>query len=147
MNFWTMQIYIAEASSAEDEEKMRFTMHALDCGYIGCGDYDGDEHPSGLKLFRDSVQIGDIVAVRMGMTPIALVRVVGAYQKWPKMSDSAWMNHRRKIEFLDAEPPINQETGKLQTFPHFRGAFEGGEKNQSMIREWYNNWLERQKVW
>lgn len=146
MKFWTMQIYIADATSAEDEEKMRFTMHALDCGYIGCGDYDDDKHPSGLKLFRNDVQIGDIVAIRIGMTPIALVRVAGPYQKWPKMSETAWMNHRRKAEFLDAAPPHVEDTKTLKTFPHFRGAFEGGSKNQSLVREWYNNWLDRQKV-
>ena len=143
-NFWTMQIYVA--NSKTDEEKIRYTMHALDCGYIGCGDYDGDKKPSGHNLFKDDVQIGDIVAVRIGARPIALVKVVGSYQKWPKLSEEAWMNHRRKVEFLDAEPPKNQETDALETFPHFRGAFEGGDKNQGLVKEWYNDWLERQKV-
>ena len=54
------------------------------------------------KLFREDMKIGDIVMVRDGSTPIALVQITGnAYieQNIDKIFD--WFKLRRKIKLLD----------------------------------------------
>ncbi len=68
---------------------------------IGLGKKDS---PEKIKQFNDEMSIDDIVAIKSGKTPIALVQVVGKSYEQPEDSideDFDWFPTRREIKVLD----------------------------------------------
>lgn len=56
--------------------------------------------------FHDRMQIGDIVLVRDGHTPIALVQVTGKWERTENTNDDLdWFRMRRKVKVLDYATP------------------------------------------
>ncbi|GBU20707.1 endonuclease [Fibrobacteres bacterium R8-0-B4] len=107
MKFWHMQLHRGNQS--------KFTIDVIkkiitDKSVIGLGDPEEDpEHPwqSGfgqLKNFKEVMDIGDIVAVRQGGTPIALVEVTGDWEPVDpaeRNEDFDWFYFKRGIKIID----------------------------------------------
>ncbi len=55
-----------------------------------------------IKAFRDEMKVGDIVLIRKGDTPIALVEVMSDYfmDETTDEEDQPWFRHRRKVKIL-----------------------------------------------
>ncbi|MFZ4618386.1 MAG: McrB family protein [Rectinemataceae bacterium] len=99
-----MQIHPGEPGWGREREAL--TCLAADHGFIGLGSEDGT-WTEGQRLvpdFRDRMAIGDIVAVRTGQTPVALVRVIGECHNLPK-EDLLWFPNRREVQVLDWYTP------------------------------------------
>lgn len=72
---------------------------------IGMGEYWDNIKGNSISdptLFKEDMKIGDIVMIRNGITPIALVKVIGNAYLEPNTNDEFdWFELRRKIEVLD----------------------------------------------
>ena len=85
--------------------------------------------------FKDRMQIGDIVLVRDGIQPIALVEVTGKWeQKNNPEEDLDWFSQRRKIRVLEYAA---QDRSR---FPKAMGTLErlvGNTDSRKYVEEWY----------
>ena len=69
-------------------------------GVIGFGEWEKGENL--IPQFKDKMKIGDIIAIKKGGTPIALVKVIGEYFLCDEIDHELdWFEHRRKVEVLD----------------------------------------------
>jgi MoxR-like ATPase len=99
MNYWHIQLH-PDDKKAFPPDKIK---HYLENTFIiGLGDWKEGE--SQINQFRDKIQIGDIIAVRSGKTPIALVEVIGDHfykDEDDFDEDFNWMCNRRRVKVLD----------------------------------------------
>jgi 5-methylcytosine-specific restriction enzyme B len=96
INYWHIQLHPDDSSFSPEliikilEEK----------SVIGLGEWEKGEDQ--ITQFKEKMAIGDIVAVKQGSTPIALVKVIGdAYFEEEVEADFDWFPNRRKIEIID----------------------------------------------
>lgn len=87
--------------------------------------------------FKDRMQLGDIVLVRDGIQPIALVEVTG---KWEQIinpdEDLDWFSQRRKIRVLEYAAQDRPR------FPKAMGTLErlvGNTDSRKYVEEWYKS--------
>ena len=97
MIFWHIQLHPDDKAGWPPERIKRILEET---SYIGMGEWDEGERQ--IRDFCDELDIGNIVAVRSGTTPIALVEVIGEkeYVSNPNQ-ELDWFQHRRKIKILD----------------------------------------------
>ena len=99
LNYWHIQLHPDERLDI-DTIKSILTEKQV----IGMGDSWNDKNGNPVndpKWFRDDMKIGDVVMVRDGSTPVALVKVIGAAYVEPNVDeDFDWFSLRRKIELL-----------------------------------------------
>ena len=83
------------------------------------------------------MQIGDIVLVRDGIEPIALVEVMGEFQNVKVFNkDLDWFRQRRAIRILDIAKPSRAR------FPKAMGTLErlvGNTPSRKYVVDWYNS--------
>lgn len=98
--------------------------------------------------FRDIINVSDIVLVRKGQTPIALVEVLGDYKFDEKTSDIIWFRHKRKIrllmtysEYMKASPEHSFSTQAMGTLTKVNLQNLKAETNIG-ISNWYKFILE-----
>ena len=101
---------------------------------IGLNFEKGD---STYQNFKDRMQIGDIVLVRDGIQPIALVEVTGKWeQKNNPDEDLDWFSQRRKIRVLEFAAQDRPR------FPKAMGTLEplvGNTSSRQYVEEWYKS--------
>ena len=96
-NYWHIQLHPDDRGSL-DTEKIKKIL--FDKGDIGLGEWEKGEDK--INQFKEKMAIGDIVAVKQGSTPIALVKVTGnAYFERITNEDFDWFPNRRKIDIID----------------------------------------------
>ena len=96
-NYWHIQLHPDDRGSF-DTEKIKKIL--FDKGVIGLGEWEKGEDK--INQFKEKMAIGDIVAVKQGSTPIALVKVTGnAYFERITNEDFDWFPNRRKIDIID----------------------------------------------
>jgi 5-methylcytosine-specific restriction protein B len=97
MNYWHIQLHPNNRANFPDK-RIREILEQK--GIIGLGEWEDGEQTR--NQFTDRMAIGDIVAVKQGSTPIALVRVTGnAYFERSVDDNFDWFPNRRDIEVLD----------------------------------------------
>lgn len=98
-NYWHIQLHPDERLDI-DTLKSILTEKQV----IGMGDSWNDKNGNPVndpKWFRDDMKVGDVVMVRDGSTPVALVKVTGNAYIEPNVDDDFdWFALRRKIELL-----------------------------------------------
>src|SRR5690606_20054741 len=104
---------------------------------IGLGEWEKGEDK--INQFKDKMAIGDIVAVKQGSTPIALVRVTGnAYFERLINNDFDWFPNRRIIDIID----FYDQTYDF-TIPQPRGTLsicnDLNTDTAKVIIQWYRN--------
>jgi 5-methylcytosine-specific restriction protein B len=100
-----MQIHPDDSNWGREREAL--TCLGPNKGRIGLGSEDDKNWTAGeriVPLFRDRMQIGDIVAVRTGQTPVALVSVLSDSQEGPE-EDLLWFSNSREVHVLDWYSP------------------------------------------
>lgn len=127
--FWHIQLNPGESIGREK------ALEILEkCGVIGFY-LDPNDHQ--YRNFMNVMQIGDVVLVRDGITPIALVEVIGDFQKTSKFNtDLDWFRQRRKIRILDIASPNRPR------FPKPQGTLERLVKDTASrryVETWYNS--------
>lgn len=131
MTFWHMQLH-PEDTKNFPPEKIRRILY--DTSYIGLGNWESSQ----VNDFKNRMTLGDIVAIKSGKTPIALVEVTGdlEYKDNPN-EDLDWFDNRRKIKILDCKDTygfsIPQPRGTLSI------CADPNKKTSIIINNWYDN--------
>ncbi|NPE29028.1 hypothetical protein HNV12_13900 [Methanococcoides sp. SA1] len=95
--------------------------------------------------FRDEIQIDDIVLVRNGGTPIALVKIVSDYFFSNNNHNVVWFRHRRNIQVLSYYIDYVKNTPENKFTTQRMGTLTRVDKNNvdaetnSGIITWHNN--------
>lgn len=98
MNYWHLQLH-PDNKVAFPPEKVKKILE--ETSYIGLGE-DWKRGEEQIRQFIKVLKIGDIVVVRGGQTPIALVQVSGEAEYTNKVDHELdWFPNRRKIKILD----------------------------------------------
>lgn len=133
-NYWHIQLHPDDSSTFTPELIKQIL---IEKGVIGLGEWEKGEDK--IKQFKNKMSIGDIVAVKQGSTPIALVKVLGnAYFERIIDDDFDWFPNRRKVEVIDFyEPSYNF------TIPQPRGTLsicnDLNTETAKVIIQWYRN--------
>ena len=89
--------------------------------------------------FQNKMIIGDVVLVRDGHTPVALVEVKGPWEQTDRVNDDLdWFQMRRKIKVLEYAPPSRLK----DKFPKVMGTLErlvGDTPSRKYVIDWYNS--------
>lgn len=96
---------------------------------------DGDEGNSQIRQFRDDMNENDIVLIKRGRKPIALVRIIENVEKINHKNK--WYNYQRKIEIL----AFTNDKQKEKIVPAVRLS-KSVNKNSELyefIDSWYNS--------
>ena len=97
INYWHIQLHPDDKSSFSPELIIKILEEK---SVIGLGEWEKGEDQ--ITQFKEKMAIGDIVAVKQGSIPIALVKVIGdAYFEQEINEDFDWFPNRRKIEIID----------------------------------------------
>ena len=132
MNFWHMQLHPNDPVFFDAERVKRLL---IEKGVIGFGEWEKGENL--IPQFKDKMKIGDIIAIKKGETPIALVKVIGEYFLCDEIDHELdWFEHRRKVEVLDFYKSdykfcIDQPRGTLSICKNLNTA------TSKTIIEWY----------
>ena len=100
MNYWHIQLHPNERLSNND---ILFILKRKVIG-MGVSWQNNEKDAEAPKVFQNQVNIGDVVLVRNGKTPIALVEISSdayIYNKEKNGDDGVWFNLRRHINILD----------------------------------------------
>lgn len=100
MNYWHIQLHPNERLSNND---ILFMLKRKVIG-MGVSWQNNEKDAEAPKVFQNQVNIGDVVLVRNGKTPIALVEISSdayIYNKEKNGDDGVWFNLRRHINILD----------------------------------------------
>ena len=97
INYWHIQLHPDDKNSFSPELILKILEEK---SVIGLGEWEKGEDQ--ITQFKEKMAIGDIVAVKQGSTPIALVKVIGdAYLEQEVEENFDWFPNRRKIEIID----------------------------------------------
>jgi len=112
MTYWHMQLHPNYPEWGREKELLE------EKAYIGLGDWERGE--SQIEQFNKNMKIGDIVLIKRGETPIALVEVIAEVED--NLDDDNvsldWFRYRRKVKVLD------WATSKMDKFPQARGTLQ-----------------------
>ncbi len=130
INFWHIQLH-------PDDDKWNFEKKLLEeKQIIGIGDYwsSGEKQ---IENFNNIMKIGDIVLVRHGFKPIALVKIIGETEdlKSNKMDQIDWFRYRRKVKVLDWAKNRSK-------FPDYRGTLKIIKNKNSKSYKYIYNWYQ-----
>jgi len=99
INYWHIQLHPDERLDIETIKSILTEKQV-----IGMGDSWNDKNGNPVndpKWFRNDMKLGDVVMVRDGSTPVALVKVIGNAYVEPNIDDDFdWFALRRRIELL-----------------------------------------------
>lgn len=134
MNYWHIQLHPDDRGTF-DTEKIKKILSEK--SVIGLGEWEKGEDK--INQFKDKMAIGDIVAVKQGSMPIALVRVTGnAYFERKINDDFDWFPNRRRIDIIDFYDPTYDFT-----IPQPRGTLsicnDLNTDTAKVIIQWYRN--------
>jgi 5-methylcytosine-specific restriction protein B len=97
MNYWHIQLHPDDNDTISPKVVTKIINEKQ---VIGIGEWDNGQ--ALVDQFENEMAIGDIVVIKNGATPIALVKVIGDYYKESVVNEEFdWFPHRRKIEILD----------------------------------------------
>jgi hypothetical protein len=98
--------------------------------------------------FRDEMKIGDIVLIRKGAKPIALVEVISDYfMDTTKDEDGEpWFRHRRKVKILGFFDEDKEKLGlSWDSWPSPRGTLQRLIDPQSQSYRYLEEWVLKKK--
>lgn len=141
MNFWHMQLHQENERSewAREREVLR------DTGYIGMGVWEENRKSQPQQSnFKNTMKIGDIVAVRRGKDLIALTEVTGKYEYTEEVTDLDWFKRRRKVKVLDwYKDEYNYEVAWLGTL---NICDSKTAKTTQNIKKWYEKFMSENQI-
>ena len=132
MTYWHMQLYPGKRRIEFPPALVKRILNEKNC--IGLGDWEGKKDQIGP--FINEMKKDDIVLIRDGESPIALVKITGDHEYTHSIQlNFDWFENRRNVEVLDFYE------GKI-VFPQARGTLQAlrNEKTPSwrFIDKWYN---------
>ena len=133
MNYWHMQLHPSKLNWGREKELLEKE------SLIGLGEWI--KGSSQINSFKNTMKIGDIVLIKRGSIPIALVEVTGDYEYDSNgTTELAWFSNRRSVNVLAFS------TDKSYRLAQARGTLQKsiGKKTQmyQYIHSWYNRVLQ-----
>ena len=141
MNYWHMQLHAGDQKTFSIDTIIDILINKQ---IIGLGEWE--EHKGQIDQFKNEMASGDIVVMRQGNTPIALVKVVGEHFIETNVDkDYDWFENRRPIQLLDIYQNdysfiIPQARGTLQRCSNLNSP------TSQVIINWYNRYLKEQNM-
>lgn len=130
--YWHMQLHPNDQSWGRETELLE--------GYSIIGHGKSENEPV-FSDFRDKMKINDIVLIKNGGLPIALVQVTGKFESLIDNQEALdWFKYRRKVKVLSIAP---LETNK---FPAPRGTLSLASDNKSPSYIFIDNWYKNNRV-
>ncbi|PME57466.1 hypothetical protein BCV33_12005 [Vibrio lentus] len=130
-NFWHMQLHPLDLEWKKEKELLE--THSI----IGIGKDKSDPAFKNLKQMK----IGDIVVIRRGATPIALVKVKGEIYEIDANKDENihldWFKYRREVNVLQ------YASIDMKNFPSTRGTLVFAKNKNSPSYNYISSWLNR----
>lgn len=132
MNFWHIQLHPSNQNDFPPDKVEKILKKT---SYIGVGVWDKGERI--IDDFEKTLEIGDIVAVKSGKTPIALVEIISDCERTDNVNnDLDWFQYRRKIKVLDFYKPEYKFN-----IPDSRGTLticrDSNAETTKIIKKWY----------
>ncbi len=145
MNYWHIQLHPDNKLHVDTIKSILTTKQV-----IGMGESWEDKNGNSVndpKWFKEDMKIGDVVMVRDGSTPIALVKVIGNAYVEPNTDDNFdWFRLRRSIETLGIfgkdekkllkQTLLNYEKNHIQA-PGTLTYCNGSNATNDFIVEWH----------
>lgn len=145
INYWHIQLHPNERLPIDVIKSILKELQV-----IGMGESWNDKHGNPINHpteFKRSMKIGDVVMVRDGSTPIALVKVISdSYIEQNVKDDFDWFSLRRKIELISFFEQSDAELLKRILKKHNRSHIQapgtltfcnGNNATNDFIIEWY----------
>ena len=132
MTYWHMQLHPDDKNWGKEQELLN------DLSLIGIGDYwEGGK--SQIDNFKKDMKVNDIVLIRSGETPIALVEVVGELEDIldNDFTRLDWFRYRRKVNVLDFA------NDSQQPFPQPRSTLQKLIKKTTDSYKYIENWHQK----
>ena len=134
MAFWHMQLHPNDLKWKREEELLE------NMSLIGLGLASDNQ----AQNFRKSIKVNDLVLIRRGAEPIALVEVVGDIEDNLKNDLSAldWFRYRRKVKVLDFfnKSKLDMADKPTNDFPSPRGTLSLAKDPKSPTYQYILSW-------
>jgi len=132
MNYWHIQLH---PNDRENFNIIQVREILEQRAVIGLGEWSDGE--AIINQFTESMAIGDIIAVKQGSAPIALVRVIGEAYFEEEIDDNLdWFHNRRDVEVLD----FYEEQYNF-TIPQSRGSLSICKNLNAITSRVITNWF------
>lgn len=127
MTYWHMQLH----PNAPDFNREREILEQKPV--IGLGDWLSGKGQ--IAQFKQAMSIGDIVLIKQGTQPIALVEVTGEYEYIEDVNeDLDWFPHRRNIKVIAFMDEVKND------FPFPRGTLKKSVNRYTPTYQYINRW-------
>lgn len=132
MTYWHMQLHPSNQGFNKEKEILERKQ------VIGLGQWEAKGAKSQINQFKNKMKIGDIVLIKNGATPIALVEVTGEAEYSDNVNkDLDWFRNRRKVKVLDI---LKEEK---HDFPQPRGTLQKSINRYTPTYQYINNWYNK----
>ena len=129
-NYWHLQMHPDNKSLGIEKRVL------LDKEIIGISEFLPNQEQ--IDQFREEMQIGDIVLVRCGKAPIALVEILSdSYYEKNVNPDFDWFEYRRDVKIL------NQAKDLEDDFPYVRGTLKKSVNSYTPTYQYIDSWYKR----
>jgi AAA15 family ATPase/GTPase len=127
IRYWHIQLHPNQINWNRERELLE-TTSLIGLGLLKKGD-------SQIRNFENVMEIGDIVLVKRGSTPIALVQIIGKceYEQIDKKRLD-WFPYRREIKILD------YATDEMPNFPQPRGTLQKAINKNTASYKYIDDW-------
>ncbi|HID98813.1 MAG TPA: hypothetical protein EYP59_00790 [Thiotrichaceae bacterium] len=127
MNYWHMQLH-PNAPNFNLERKILEQKQV-----IGLDDWQKGKEQ--IAQFKQAMRLGDIVLIKQGTRPIALVEVTGEYEYLEQVNkDLDWFPHRRNIKVIAFMDEVKND------FPSPRGTLKKSVNRYTPTYQYINQW-------
>jgi len=130
MTYWHMQMHPNDKWTEEEYLLLKKNI-------IGIGDWE--EQRSQIEKFKNEMRIGDIVLIKRGAKPLALVEVISEYREVKKGEVNDWIKYVRDVRVLD------KDTSNMSSFPQPRGTLQKSINKYTTTYKYIDNWFKKYK--
>ena len=142
MNYWHMQMHPNDIRWGKENE-------ILSQNIIGIGKWENEKSETQIKDFK-AMSDGDIVLVKRGQTPLALVKIIGSFDtgkdEGTNVDGIDWVYYKRDVEVLEN---LLENNSTRERVPQARGTVQklikDSSKTYKYIMKWHNEIIQEKK--
>ena len=130
MAYWHMQLHPDWDEWGREKELLKkFSLIGL--GYLS-------KNNSQINKFKNEIKIDDIILIKRGQTPIALVKVIGELKDVNKNNNDKldWFRYRREVKVL-------AYAENMPSFPQPRGTLQKAINKYTRTYQYIDNWYKK----
>lgn len=130
MTYWHMQLHPNDKNKNEEYD-------ILNHNIIGLGDWDDKKPTSQIRQFKEEMNIGDIVLIKRGEKPLALVKVLSESKEGDGVGGNDWIYYARDVEVLD------RDVSNMPSFPQPRGTLQKSINKYTRTYQYIDSWYQK----